>query len=233
MTPTRKSHLEIVDWQETQLGTLCLRRRVLQDPHEVISEITINEEFLMSSHLTLSERTLSSRALALHPGSGLQVLVGGLGLGYTAHEALKSERVSALEVVEFLPEVIGWTERELIPLAAELKREPRLAIVKDDVYARLLAPPDRAHDLILIDVDHAPDAPLGASSAAFYTADGLAKARLHLREGGVLGLWSYAEHSPFAEALRGVFAEVHVEPVTVFNDLIGEDQTDWLFFARG
>lgn len=233
MTHERKSHLEIVDWQETKLGTLCLRRRVLEDPREVISEITIDEDFLMSSHLTLSERTLSERALALHQGEGLEVLVGGLGLGYTAHQALKCDRVAALEVVEFLPEVIGWTERELIPLASELKRDARLEIVEDDVYARLLAPPRERYDLILIDVDHAPDAPLGGSSAAFYAQEGLTKARLHLREGGVLGLWSYAEHSPFEATLRRVFSEVHVEPVTVLNDLIGEDQTDWLFFARG
>jgi len=233
MTPKRKSHLEIVDWQETKLGTLCLRRRVLQDPHEVISEITIDEAFLMSSYLTLSERTLSERALALHQGEALEVMVGGLGLGYTAHEALKSSRVRSLEVVEFLPEMIGWTERELIPLAAELKKDTRLSIVEDDVYARLLAPPSALWDLVLIDVDHAPDAPLGGASAAFYGEEGLTKARAHLGEGGVLGLWSYAEHSPFEEALRRVFSEVHVEPVTVFNDLIGEEQTDWLFFARG
>jgi spermidine synthase len=233
MSEKRKSHIEIVDWQETKLGTLCLRRRVLQDPPEVVTEITINEEFLMSSYLTLSERTLSERALALHRGDGLRVMVGGLGLGYTAHEALKSDRVSSLEVVEFLPEVIGWTERELIPLAGDLKSEPRLSIVEDDVYARLLATPSTTYDLVLIDVDHAPDAPLGGASAAFYGEEGLTKARAHLSDGGVLGLWSYAEHSPFEEALRRVFSEVHVEPVTVFNDLIGEDQTDWLFFARG
>ncbi len=233
MTAPRKSHLEIVDWRETKLGTLCLRRRVLEAPREVITEITINEEFLMSSYLTLSERSLSDGALALHRGDGLRVMVGGLGLGYTAHQALKSERVGSVEVVEFLPEVIDWTRRGLIPLADALNDHPRLTIAEDDVYARLLAPPTAPWDLVLIDVDHAPDAPLGASSAAFYTEPGLAKARAHLAEGGVLGLWSYAEHSPFEVALRRVFAEVHVEPITVFNDLIGEDQTDWLFFARG
>lgn len=233
MSEKRKSHLEIVDWQETKLGTLCLRRRVLQEPREVITEITINEEFLMSSYLTLSERTLSERALALHQGSDLRVMVGGLGLGYTAHEALKSARVKSLDVIEFLPEVIGWTERELIPMAAELKAEPRLSIIEGDVYARLLAAPKATYDLVLIDVDHAPDAPLGGASAAFYREAGLTSARAHLSEGGVLGLWSYAEHSPFEAALRRVFSEVHVEPVTVFNDLIGEEQTDWLFFARG
>jgi hypothetical protein len=47
-----------------------------------------------------------------------------------------------------------------------------------------------------------------------------------------LAVWSYAEHSPFATALRTVFGDVRVEPVTVVNDLVDETQTDWLFFAR-
>jgi hypothetical protein len=33
--------------------------------------------------------------------------------------------------------------------------------------------------------------------------------------------------------LREAFNEVRVEPVTVWNDLVDEEQTDWLFFARG
>lgn len=48
---------------------------------------------------------------------------------------------------------------------------------------------------------------------------------------GILGVWSYAESSDFSRALRKVFDEVRVEPVTYFNDLVDEERTDWLFFA--
>ena len=68
---------------------------------------------------------------------------------------------------------------------------------------------------------------------SFYEEAGLRSARRHLAEGGILGVWSYAPDSPFAAALRSVFEDVEVEPVTVTNDLIDEEQTDWLFFARG
>jgi len=88
------------------------------------------------------------------------------------------------------------------------------------------------HDLILIDVNHSPSENLDAANGNFYTADGLNRAKLHLAEDGLLGVWSYAESSPFADALRDVFREVRIEPVTVFNNLINEQQTDWLFFAR-
>ncbi len=54
----------------------------------------------------------------------------------------------------------------------------------------------------------------------------------HLAPGGVFGVWSYAESSPFADALREVFEEVRAEPITFMNDVIGAETTDWLFFAR-
>lgn len=230
MTP---SNLEILAYEDTPLGPLCLRRReLLSAPGTVVTEVTLNHEFLMSSYNTTSERALSTLALDMHPGEELRVLVGGLGLGYTAHAALASPRVARLEVVEFLPEVIDWLQRDLIPLAAALKADPRFATTAGDVYSRLMGPPGAVFDLILIDVDHAPDDPLDQANGIFYTAEGLARARRHLAPGGILGVWSYAESSPFARALREVFREVRVRPVTFLNELIGEETTDWLFFAR-
>lgn len=227
------SNLEILAYEDTPLGPLCLRRReLLSMPGTVVTEVTLNHEFLMSSYNTVSERALSRIALEMHAGTELRVLVGGLGLGYTAHAALASPRVARVEVVEFLPEVMDWLERDLVPLSGELKADERFAPVPGDVYARLAAPPAESFDLILIDVDHAPDDPLGSASSFFYTEEGLERASRHLAPGGVLGVWSYAGSSPFARALREVFAEVRVEPVPFFNELIDEETTDWLFFAR-
>jgi len=231
----KKSNLEILAHETTELGELCLRRReLLSRPGTVVTDVTLDHELLMSSHLTVSERTLARRALELHAGRGLHVLVGGLGLGYTAHEvfAAGGERIARVEVVEYLPPVIDWLERDLVPLAAALKAEPRLAVVPGDVYARLSGPPGDPYDLVLVDVDHSPEEPLGGSGAAFHGEAGLRRARRHLAPGGVLGVWSYTQHAPFATALRRVFDEVHIEPVTVLNELVGEEQTDWLFFGR-
>ncbi|MDP3542992.1 MAG: spermidine synthase [Elusimicrobiota bacterium] len=226
-------NFEILAYDDTPLGPLCLRRReLLAEPGTVVTEVSLNHEFLMSSYNTASERALSSVALELTPGEGLDALVGGLGLGYTAREALASPRVASVEVVEFLPQVIGWLEAGLIPLAGELKADPRLRVTRGDVYLRLSEPPARLHDLILIDVDHSPDDRLTAANAFFYTEDGLAKAKRHLKPGGTLGVWSYAESSPFAGALRRIFREVRVEPVEFKNRFVGETQTDWLFFAK-
>ena len=90
--------------------------RAAAEPGTIVTESSLNHEFLMSSYHTASERALAWRALELHPGQGLDVLVGGLGLGYTAREALVSQRVARVTVVEFLPQVIAWLDRDLVPL---------------------------------------------------------------------------------------------------------------------
>ena len=245
------SNLEILAYEPSPLGTLCLRRReLLSQPGTIVTEVTLNHEFLMSSLYTDSERALARTAIEMHGGEGLRVLVGGLGLGYTAREALRSDRVARVEVVELLPQVIDWLARGLVPLSSELCNEmggettggengagQRLVVTEGDVYRRLASPPGDLFDAILIDVDHSPDERLDErldeGSISFYTKQGLQSARRHLTADGVLAVWSYAESSPFADALRAVFAQVRIEPVTYENRLIDQQQTDWLFFARG
>lgn len=230
MTP---SNFEILAWEDTPLGPLCLRRReLLSAPGTVVTEVTLDHQFLMSSLHTDSERALARVALEMHRGTSLSVLVGGLGLGYTAHAALASERVARVEAVELLPQVIDWLEGDLVPLSSELKADARFTTAQGDVYGRLTGPPGERHDLILIDVDHSPDDRLDRASGIFYTEEGLDRAREHLAPGGVLGVWSYAESSPFSQALRAVFAEVRIEPVTFYVPMVEEERTDWLFFAR-
>jgi len=225
--------LEILAWEETPLGVLCLRRRSLpSSPGETVTEITLDHEFLMSSLHTESERALAGHAVAMHGGDGLRVLVGGLGLGYTAAAVLDTGRAARVEVVELLPQVIGWMREGRVPLSARFAAEARLELIEGDVYAKLAGEGAAAFDVVLIDVDHSPEERLDHGPGAFYTPDGLAAARTHLAEGGVLGIWSSGEHPEFAAAMRGAFADTAVVPVTFRNRHVGIVQTDWLFFGR-
>ena len=227
------TNLEVLAYEESAIGNICLRRReLLAEPGTVVTEITLDHMMLMSSCNSVSERELAASALRLHDARDLAVLVGGLGLGYTAHEALRSDRVARVEVVELLPQVVDWLDRDLLPLAGELKPDARFAVGEGDVYARLAGAPQQRFDLILIDVDHSPDETLGSDNDAFYTEAGLDRAKRHLAPGGVLGVWSYAESAPFVEALRRAFAEVCIEQPTFRNCITGEQETNWLFFAR-
>jgi len=227
---------EILDYRESALGVLVLRRReLLSAPGTVVTEVTLDHEFLMSSHNTVSERELARRGLEFHGGGGLRVLVGGLGLGYTAHTAMNSSQVAAVEVVELLPEVISWLARGLFPLADDLREDPRVRVVQGDVFVRLMSSdfaPDALFDVALVDVDHSPHELLAGRNAAFYGVEGLRRARERFTARGVLAIWSGAADDEFEAALREVFDEVVVERVAWFNELIDEQQHDVLFLAR-
>ena len=231
-----EADIEFLAHQDTAIGTLILRRREYPSrPGDPVTEILLDHAFLMSSYNTFSECALARNALALHEADPLQVLVGGLGLGYTAWEVLQSSRVARAEIVEFSPAVIAWMQEGLVPLSGALTAESRAEIVEGDVFQRLADPPasGAGFDLILIDVDHSPAEPLNdAGNQSFYSPEGLRAARRHLAPDGLLGVWSYADSPRFAAAMREVFTEVRVEPVTFMNDLIDEQTTDWLFFAR-
>ena len=227
------SNLEVLAYEDCLLGVICLRRReLLSVPGTIVTEITLDHELLVSSYHTASERALTTCALERHSGSALRVLIGGLGLGYTAFEALQSPRVASVEVIELLPQVVGWLQADQMPLSPELNADERLEVTSGDIYALLAANAERRFDLILVDVDHSPDERLGDTNAAFYTPAGLERAKAHLAPGGLLGVWSYAESSPFADDLRDVFARVDVETVTFDNRLTEERETNWLFLAR-
>ena len=80
---------EELDYQITPLGEISLRRRA--EPRlngEILYEVKLGDEFLMSSLFTEAEVQLSRLALAMLEGIELDIVVGGLGLGYTAVAAL-------------------------------------------------------------------------------------------------------------------------------------------------
>lgn len=221
---------EVIDHTDSPLGVFILRRR--NPPEEHILELTLEHQFLMSSTVTFSERALATQAIAMHGGNNLDVMIGGLGLGYTGKAALDSDRVARVEVVEIVAGVIAWAERGLIPLGTELMIDPRFHVVQDDVYDRLRKEPTRKHDIVLIDVDHSPDSRLGESSNSFYAHESLVLAKQHLEPRGVFGVWSTSDSPAFEAELLKTFDEVYVEPIDFFNDTVGRPETNWLFLAR-
>src|SRR5205809_145234 len=111
------SRVEELGYQETPLGELTLRRRaepLLGD--EAVYEVKIGDEYLMSSLFTEAERQLAVLGLA-GLGEDLDAVVGGLGLGYTAAEALKDARVRRLLVIDLFQAVIDWHEHGLLPVS--------------------------------------------------------------------------------------------------------------------
>ena len=232
------ARFEELDWRRTPIGEISLRRRREPTLGIDVHEVRLDEDFLMSSLFTVAEVALADLGLAAAAGDQLDVVVGGLGLGYTARAVLADPRVRTLDVVEALPEVIDWHARELLPLGAELNADPRCRLVEGDFFARVADgqpfrqdAPDRVH-AVLVDIDHSPRHVLHPSSAGFYEADGLRRLASRLLPSGVFGLWS---DDPPDEAFLGVLAEVfdapaaHVVPFP--NHLTGGESANTVYVA--
>jgi len=230
---------EEIDWQETPMGPISLRRRVEPSLQVDVYEVKLGDEFLMSSLFTAAEVELARLGLAEVAGEELDVLVGGLGLGYTAVTALADPRVRSLTVVEALPQVIDWHQRQLLPDTAGLTSDPRTRLVRGDFFGLVRdgagfgeGAPERVHALLL-DIDHTPRHVLHPSHADFYTADGLRALRRHLHPEGVFALWSDdPPDDDFMTVLAGVFPTASAEVVSFPNPLTGGESANTVYVAR-
>ncbi|MEO5829919.1 MAG: hypothetical protein ABIQ36_05065 [Rhodanobacter sp.] len=231
---------EELDYCPTLIGPVSLRRRMELTVKRVVYEVKLGDEFLMSSLFTASEEALARLGLAALDGEELEVVVGGLGLGYTARTALEDARVGSLAVVEYLAPVIAWHRDGLLPLGPELVGDQRCRFVQGDFFAMAASAegfdpeqPARRFDAILLDIDHSPEALLDERSRSFYLPEGLRMLARHLKPGGIFGLWSNDGPDPaFTERLSGVFAEAWAEPVTFHNPLLGRPFTQSVYLAR-
>lgn len=198
---------DVIDAVDTPIGNIYLSsRKIDADPPATVYEVHIDGALLMSSVSPHSEQELSTRALALHEGKEeRRVLVGGLGLGYTAKAALAGQHVASVRIVDKMDFVINWMRKGLLPLSKELTTDPRVEFVLGDVYADLLGPASETFDLILVDVDHAPSYPLDRASLPFYTLEGQRAVSQHLAPGGVLGVWSAFDDDAFHEVMQQAY----------------------------
>jgi spermidine synthase len=232
---------EELDFRETPLGDLILRRRRIQSLGDLeVLEVKLGEAFLMSSLFHEVEEALADLGLAATEASPLQVVVGGLGLGYTARAALQHQRVGELLIIEALPAVIEWHRQGLVPLGAALISDERCRIIEADFFA-LAAAPEQGFDpkergrrfhAVLLDIDHSPDNLLHARHAAFYSPAGLRRLAAQIRPGGVFALWS--DDPPdegFTCHLAEVFAKSQAHVVPFHNPILGCDSASTVYVA--
>lgn len=233
---------EEIDTQPSDLGEISLRRRripALGDRD--IYEVKLGEEFLMSSMFVEAEVALADLGLAAVDGDDLCVVVGGLGLGYTAEAALKHDRVSELLVVDALATVIHWHQQEKVPLGKVLNDDPRCRYIHGSFFELAVADdkgfdpaaPGRQFDAILLDIDHSPRALLNESNASFYTPGNLSRMARQLRPGGAFAMWSNEPpDEDFLSVLEGLFEDVEARVVSFFNPFQNRDSSNTVYVAR-
>ncbi|GAB3300832.1 spermidine synthase [Parasphingorhabdus pacifica] len=233
------ARFEELGWRETSIGEVSLRRRL--DPLLKIDvfEVKLDDEYLMSSLFTVAEVELAHLGLAALAGPELDVVVGGLGLGYTAKAALEDRRVRSLVVVEALGAVIEWHQRDLLPVAGELTSDPRSHLVHGDFFAMVegagfvAGEEEQRYHAILLDIDHSPKHVLDASHAGLYEVEGLRRLADRLHPDGVFALWSNdPPDEDFSASLAEVFTSAEAHVVTFANPYGGDEAANTVYVAK-
>jgi spermidine synthase len=210
------SELVTVARAETPHGEVALRRR-----GEVL-ELVVGGVFAMDTVDVSTEVELARAALADHPDPA-RVLVGGLGLGFTARTVLADDRVERLDVVELAAPLVEWARAGLVPELAGLEADGRCHLYAADVADVLTgtspdqspepspepspgqaAKPSPPWDLVLLDVDNGPGFLVHAHNAGLYAPTGLHAAYRALAPGGRLVIWSSHEAPDLAGDLRAL-----------------------------
>jgi spermidine synthase len=171
---------------------------------------------LMSSRTSTSEVTLAEQTLR-RVSNPRDVLVGGLGLGYTLRAVL--DRVGPqtnVAIAELIPDLVEWHGVHLGHLADYPLQDPRCKVVVGDVLAHIKTSPG-AYDAIMLDVDNGPAALSTPHNQQLYNDRGVSHCRRALRPGGVLAVWSHGPCARYERTLVRAGLEVQVLSVGAFD----------------
>ncbi|MBN2340984.1 MAG: spermidine synthase [Deltaproteobacteria bacterium] len=202
-----------LDEQQTPDGLLQLLRRGKKD-----FIIKLDNQILMNSHLSLTEQALAESAIALLPNKvGAQVLVSGLGMGYTLRAALNAlPGKCAVQVAELNPIVVEWCKGELGELTDFPLRDKRVKVAVKDVSEVIM---DAAYiskkpfDAIILDLYEGTTEANRDDTHPFYGFEALTRTRDALSKNGVFAVWTEGEDLGFERRLgRAGFTVERTKP---------------------
>jgi spermidine synthase len=230
--------IEELAYHKTPLGELTLRRRTetLLQNREVF-EVKLGDEFLMSSLFTEGEKQLSHLGLA-GLGGELDVVVGGLGLGYTAAAALENKMVRSLLVIDLFQEVIDWHQNKLVPMGSVLSEDKRCEMRQGNFFELAQTGFDvsdnkRKFDAVLVDIDHSPGHFLDEKNKSFYAAAGLESLREQIKTGGAFALWSNeACDEKFTKHLESIFGTATAQTIEFANPYTNSISVNSVYVAH-
>ena len=215
----------------TERGEIVLRERRSGTDDEApgVLELRVNGVFVMDTRETTTEQELARTALAQveEPSA---VVVGGLGLGYTAHEVLADRRVERLVVVEIEEPLVEWMRDGTVPHGPSYLADERLTVVVADIRQAMAEATPDSYDLVLLDVDNGPGHLVHEQNADVYRTDFLSSVARALEPGGAVAVWSSAESPDLYDGLLTVFGAATPVPL----DVTLQDRAEqyWLYLAR-
>jgi spermidine synthase len=202
-----------IDRREGPHGEVVLRRR---GQH---FEIIANGCFLMDTSDGRSERLLVRAALDELPGrTGMSLLIGGLGVGFSLAEAAAEPRWGRITVVERESAVVEWhRDGPLAQFSAHSLDDPRVEVAEADLVAYIYAS-EQTYDALCMDIDNGPDWTVTDGNVGLYAPEGLAACQERLAPGGALAVWSAQPSAAFEKTLKTAgFTQVQTIEIPVIR----------------
>jgi spermidine synthase len=197
--------------------------------HDRDFSITINGQDLMHSRQHESELELARLGCAhLEGREAPNILVGGLGMGYTLRQALDLLSPRAQVVVsELLDVVVEWNREFLGELNSHPLRDERVEVTTGDVV-ELISSYRNRFDAILLDIDNGPDALTDSGNSTMYSREGIIACRRSLRENGCLSVWSAGTSEKFEQVLTSCGFKVRCFPVSAHKGSKSRSRFVWV-----
>ena len=210
----------VVELGRGRSGELVLLRRGAE------LQMVCNGAFVIASCNERSSRALVTAARPFLPSRPLDVLIGGLGMGYALDEALDLPELRSVTVAEYEPLVVAWFAAHMRERASRAERDARSRIVVADVHD--LLPGDPRYDLIALDTDNGPQWLIRADNARLYEAGGLRQVAGAVRPEGVVVFWSPERYPQFEDALGDSFGRVDASPA---SDVVDGRTVDYTMYV--
>jgi spermidine synthase len=189
-------------------------------------QLVCDGAFVIASCNERSSRALVAAARPFLPAGPLDVLIGGLGMGYALDEALDLPGLRGVTVAEYEPLIVEWYATHMRARASRAERDARSRIVVADVAD--LLPGGPRYDLIALDTDNGPQWLLRAGNARLYEAGGLRQVAAAVRPTGVVVFWSPERYAEFEAVLGESFGDVQASPV---SDVVDGRSVDYTMYV--
>ncbi len=182
-------------------------------------EIIASGVFLMSTASGESEKEMVRLAIEqLKDKKIINVLIGGLGVGYSVMEALEHDKVKFVEIVEIEEAIIKWNEKYFSSYNNNVIFDSRVNVFHNDLLNfvedyRI----NENFDLIVLDVDNGPDWLVREENKALYGSRGLQILKEAITPGGIIVAWSATKNTSFKKEMKSVFSKAYIHELELFD----------------